>query len=158
MKSATLSMALASSPRLQGGGESGPEPTLPLSLREVSRSWSETQSLFPTSWLLISLGAAMAIIAVAVWLKKRRQRIEHPSAADVWRNFAERLELGFWDRRLLERISRQQRLPSPLTLLVCPTTFDHHAAAFAEELREGRREDVARRLHPLRQRLFDAGP
>ncbi|MFW5682425.1 MAG: hypothetical protein ACOC1G_05410 [Phycisphaeraceae bacterium] len=158
MKSVTLFMALTTSPRLQGGGESGAEPALPMSLREISRSWNDTQSLFPTSWLLISLGSAMAIIAVAVWLKKRRQRIENPSAADVWRSFAERLELGFWDRRLLERISRQQSLPSPLTLFVCPTTFDHHAAAYAQQLREGRRQELARHLQSLRQRLFETAP
>ena len=134
---------------------SGADEQLPLSLEEISRSWAQSQSLFPTSWLLVSLGGAMAIVALAVWLKKRRQRIASPTAADLWRSFAERSGLGLSDRRLLERVSRQQRLPSPLTMLVCPTTFDHHAEQYAEQRGDARREDLRRRLRVLRHRLFD---
>ena len=157
MMSASLHMALASLPRLQEGGGADGEQALPLSLQEISRSWNQTQTLFPLSWLMVSLGAALAIVAVAVWLRKRRQRIDTPSASDLWRSFAERAGLGFRDRRLLERISRQQRLPSPLTLLVCPATFDHHAARYAEQAGTGGPDELRRRVTSLRQRLFETG-
>lgn len=153
----TLHMASASLPRLQEGGGDGAQQTLPLSLREISRSWNQTHTLFPLSWLMVSLGAALAIMAVAVWLRKRRQRIDTPSASDLWRSFAERAGLGFRDRRLLERISRQQRLPSPLTLLVCRATFDHHAARYAEQSGASGPDELRRRVTSLRQRLFETG-
>ena len=64
------------------------------------------------------------------------------------------LNLTAADLWLLYRIARQQRLPTPLTLLMSPATLRHHAGRFTESFGAGRTERVTNHVERVAQRIF----
>lgn len=137
----------------------GIQPGHPASLEKISESWGDSTSLFPTSWLLVALGAALALTALAAWLRHRKKRRDAPPPpAAAWKRLALHVGLSLPQRHLLARVARADRLPSPLTLMTCPATFDHHARRYLERHDPDKARLLDDRLQDVRDRLFAPTP
>lgn len=122
-------------------------------LTEVSRYWNSGSSI-SLHWLLLAAGLILLLIGGASargWWNGRHQR---SSPLAVFNRAAVACDVSLSDRLLLWRISRQQGLPGPLTLMLSPTTLRHHARAFAEARGAAGRGALMRRVARLRRELF----
>ena len=103
--------------------------------------------LLPATILIISL------IVLLVHLRARR-RHQESSPLTTFRELAHVLNLPYLDQWLLIRIARQQKLPTPLTLLLSPNTLTHHAHLYALNKPGYLRQHILRRTQTLQQRIF----
>lgn len=124
-------------------------------LSDVSEAIVTRSDNLPTGWLLVALGLLLSVLgAMATWRwARRRQMVVHHGWWTFSRLAAE-VGLGWRDRWLLWRISRQQQLPNPLTLLFSPATLRHHADRYAGSRSFGRRVIITARVASIRRRLF----
>lgn len=115
----------------------------------------DTGLLFPAE-NLIYIAAGLITVLLAVW-GMRRYRAEQLEAAPLmtFRRIAVKLDLSLSQQWLLVRIARQQALPSPLTMLLSPATFAHHAALYLEHARPSRRHRERITLNAIARLLFD---
>ena len=63
------------------------------------------------------------------------------------------LSLSIADKWMLFRIARYQRLLSPLTLVLTPSTLRHHAVQYATHLPATARLRLMQRVRSLRMRM-----
>lgn len=122
--------------------------------------WPEGPALplAPLVWGMRLVGAAMiAYIGYVAW---RRFEVRlSPLRAFV--RVAGRMGLGWHDRWVLWRAAKVEGLASPLTLLVCAATLEHHAESIIRRGEQvgGAAMKKARRLSggvlAVRRRLFD---
>ena len=127
------------------------------SLVEVSKNAS-SDGLIPIHWLLIAVGGIIVLLcglSIANWWKHRDEHF-HPLL--VFSATAGQVGLGYRYQWALLRIAHRQSLGSPLTLMLSPGTFDHHAKAYLETCLAFRRESVRRQLNQIRAHLFDDSP
>lgn len=124
-------------------------------LSEVSEAFVNRSNEFPTHWLLIGAGLLLSFLglhATFCWAR-RRQMVVHQG----WWTFsrlASEVGLAWQDRWLLWQISRHQRLPNPLTLLLSASTLRHYARRYAENRSHRRRVVIAGRVASMRRQLF----
>lgn len=120
---------------------------------QIRKGWQSGATIDPKP-VLIAVGVLAAVLG-AVWFRKtnklRRQR-NRPIRifSDIVADFG----LTSPDRRLLTRIARQQQLPSPLTLILSPATFDHHVQRHCATLGISSQSRFTQRLQRIRQALF----
>lgn len=126
----------------------------PVRLEEIARYWGDSSTLFPMSWLLVACGLATMLLAIAAYIRWRRRRNDRPRDSDLFHGFTTEAGLTLRERWLLHRVARHRRLPSALTLLACPATFDRHTHAYAAERGDGQGDQLDRRFVGIRQRLF----
>lgn len=120
---------------------------------EISRHFGSGGG-FSFEWLLIAVGLvlfAIGVVSLRTWWKTRHLR---SSPLLVFNRVAAACGLSLGDRVLLWRIARQQALPTPLTLLLSPTTLRHHARAYADARGFAGRAALMQRVATLRRRLF----
>ncbi len=114
-------------------------------------AWANTPAL---PWLLAAIVVVIAAGLTAAYVYNRRQvDATEASPLKLFDELAAELAIAPADRRLLTRISRQQKLPTPLTLLLSPRTMRQHAAAFGQSMRAWRRVRIAKRIATLRRHL-----
>ncbi len=125
-----------------------PEETL----RALREGWVNSPVL---SWLL-PLGALLlaGLLTAAIILHRRQAGNADAGLTRNFTDLTDGLALSYFDRRLLARIARQQKLPTPLTLLLSPRTMRHHAAAYWRPLSGRTQLRVARRIARLRRHLL----
>ena len=119
---------------------------------QISENFNSGELISP-HWLMIAVGAMLLLLSalsIARWWKHRN---EHARPLRVFLTASSMAGLGYADRWLLLLIARRQSLESPLTLMLSPGTFDHHAKAYLSR-RRWRREAVRRRSQSIRESLF----
>lgn len=119
---------------------------------QISENFTSRELISP-HWLLIAVGSMLlllSVLSIARWWKHRH---EHARPLRVFMTASGMAGLGYADRWLLFLIARRQSLESPLTLMLSPGTFDHHAKAYLDS-RRWRREAVHRRAQSIRESLF----
>lgn len=99
------------------------------------------------SVLVIGLSAS----SIIRWVKTRHLR---SAPLMAFHQIASELGVSLSDQWLLHRVASQQLLPSPVTLLLSPATFDHHARSFVAAQPEPARPAADARLQAIRQRIF----
>jgi len=127
------------------------------SIDEIQRHLS-SDGLIPSHWILIAAGAIIVLLtglSIARWWKHRD---EHSHPLLVFSTTAGFAGLSYPEQWALLLLAHQQGLASPLTLMLSPDTFDHHAKAYLESRLTFRREPVRRRLNQIRAHLFDGQP
>lgn len=105
--------------------------------------------------LLLSLACLLmgAALLYGLWLYRHRDR--HPLPQMTYHRLARAMGLSLGQRLRLWRVARRRGLASPITLMLCPATFDHHVEAYRRSrasLRWG-----GGRFDRIRQRLFPGG-
>ncbi len=123
-------------------------------LKDAMRNASDQGSQIPTSWIL-ALGALLVLAFVANWAWNRYQRLAQDLAPRrAFEALAGDLGLGWPDRKFLISVAQQQRLPSPLTLMLSGDTLAYHAAAYAGAQPSISRGLILSRAESIRQKLF----
>ncbi len=134
------------------------QPSPPVTARpsiEDIQSHLSGDGLIPTHWILIAAGAIIVLLtglSIARWWKHRD---EHSHPLLVFSTTAGFAGLSYRQQWALLLLAHQQALASPLTLMMSPGTFDHHAKAYLESRLTFRREPVRRQLNQIRAHLFD---
>ncbi len=126
-------------------------------LTDVSNHFS-SEGVIPTHWLLIAAGAMLLLLSslsIARWWK-HRDEYSHPLW--VYLSVAKLAGLGHRDQWLLLMIARQQSLGSPLTLMLSPNTFEHHAQPYIQGRAAWRRAGLSQRARAIHHALFDDDP
>jgi hypothetical protein len=122
--------------------------------QEVFKGWQNTNQVFPVrtlGFLLFCVLVVLTTLWVRQWIKDRPK---DPTAYAIFRKLARDLNLSLRDQWLLSRISRNQQLPSPITLMLSRQTYDHHAQAYIAQLVDIRRPGVGQRVQSIESRLF----
>ncbi len=107
--------------------------------------WRSLLVIFATLGLIVMIRIGMDL---ANKMKKRAR----PNR--VFDTIADEFGLSGPQKRLLSRISRSQGLPSPITLLLSPTTLNHHADAYFENRGISDADLLREQLAILRIQLF----
>jgi len=106
------------------------------SLKSISDHWGG-EALFPTEMFLVILGIVLVIIAiVSLWNWRKKAKVLQRRSV-LFRDIVAEAELVFWQRWILIYLARREKLDSPLTLLVCPQTFEHHLEHYLDHSRFG---------------------
>jgi len=122
-------------------------------VQEFTKHWSGSELLDMTGIAVVAVGLVCVAGAWVAWRRYRtRDQRSHPGA--VFRHIARRVGLGWFDRRLLTSIAREQQLPSPITLLLSSATFSHHADAHAQDMPTARAARFHARCARLKRSLF----
>lgn len=122
-------------------------------LSKVGEHWgSGGQVQF--EYLLIAIGVVLVALSLVSLHRWWNTRDERPAPTLAFLEVCAAVGLSWGDRLFLWRIARQQRLPSPLTLMLCPITLHHHGKAYAEAVGLANRAARLRRVASLRRRLF----
>lgn len=108
----------------------------------------------PLQWVLIAGGALLMALGVVLMVRWWRGRHQRSKPWAVFQQIAGVAELGVADQWLLVRIARQQRLPTPLTLLLSGRTLRMHGRAFVETQVPWRRVAIMRRIASIRRHVF----
>jgi hypothetical protein len=124
---------------------------------EVARIWRSGSKIpyLSAGEVVLALGGLVLALAVGLWLAERRRlRRERSHPLALFQRLAVEMDLGWSDRWLLIRMARRQGLPSPLTLLLSPATFEYHARAYAQAQRGARAQRRRGRAARLKMKLF----
>ncbi|MCX5661106.1 MAG: hypothetical protein NTW19_15575 [Planctomycetota bacterium] len=124
------------------------------SVREAFRNDGDFTVLFRWVIALFALIVLMlGAVAVQRWIQQRRLASR---PIRVFHSLANDLNVPLGDQWLLVRIAHQQNLPTPLTLLLSPTTLHHHASGFVHTLKPRQQAPTLARVARLRRKLFSA--
>lgn len=131
--------------------ESGPNRNR----RWLIENWSfNADQLLSARTAMTILGLLVALVLV-LWLWRwYRQRAEHTGPIATFQTAAVHFGLNWQDRWLLIRISLQQNLPSPITLMLSSATLEHHAHGYVESVSPKRRQRVLTRIDRISRQLF----
>lgn len=137
-------------------GPRDPLPSLP-SRTEIFEQWKlESGPLFSPAPILVAAGVLLVVIAAMRIVQLRRRHQLRQGVMSIFHHVATQAGLDLQTQWLLVRIARHQSLPSPLTLLVCDATLQHHGRAFLQTLSPARRRRPADRLARLRRLLWES--
>lgn len=126
-------------------------------LSQVSEHFS-SDSMIPTHWLLIAAGGMLLLLSglsIARWYKHRD---EYSNPLLVYLGVSRLVGLSYRDQWLLMRIARNGSLVSPLTLMLSPATFQHHAQPYINTRSTHRQQALKRRTQALHDTLFADDP
>ncbi len=109
---------------------------------------------FPTYGVVLAL-SGLLVILLALWgYKRARQRRMAAGPTIVFHRIANTVGLSLHDQWLLLRISRQQLLPTPITLMLSGSTLEHHARDYIDHLPSRRRETVRTQVKKIGLKIF----
>ena len=109
---------------------------------------------FPTYGVVLAL-SGLLVILLALWgYKRARERRMAAGPTLIFHRIANTVGLTLKDQWLLLRISRQQLLPTPITLMLSGSTLEHHARDFIDHLPSRRRETVRTQIKQIALKIF----
>ena len=102
-------------------------------------------------WTALTVAIALLGLLAVAYFRRTVRRLE-PLA--VFRRIACGLDLSVPQQWRLMHIARQQKLSSPLTLLLSPATFNHHAEHYLQQIKPRRVAPLRTQLDQLRQHIY----
>ena len=111
--------------------------------------------IIPLHGLCLALGV-MVLLLGGLWLWRtiEHQRFDLPVLLVFYR-VARSMSLSLAEQWVLVRITWHESLPSPLTLMCSPATFNFHADRYAQSVSKRTAIHDARHLVSLRIKLFN---
>lgn len=122
-------------------------------VKSISNNFT-SDGLISTHWLFLAAGVVfvfLSTVSLAHWWKHRH---EHSHPWLIFMATARKVGLGLRDQWALYWISHQQKLGSPITLMLSPGTFDHHVKAYLDARLGWRQESLRRRSQSIREHLY----
>ncbi|MCC7147025.1 MAG: hypothetical protein IT443_11320 [Phycisphaeraceae bacterium] len=114
-----------------------------------------TTTVFDPTWVILGIGAIGLILLLVQLVRLFRIRHLHPLPIWTFIRLATSWGIRFADQWLLIRLATRERLPSPLTLVISPTTFRHHALHACQTEPQNQRNRFLLRIQLAQQRIFD---
>ena len=151
-----IPLFLANTQKLAGstGSQSGAAATPSWELmRDAIRNQQPSDSL-GIWWLVLLAGTLVGLLVAARAFRWIRERHLRSKPLRVFHHLANELGLHLADQWLLVRISRQQLLPSPLTLILSSSTLRHHGEQFALTLSSRKQSRVMLHIAGIDAVLF----
>jgi len=139
------------------GGPADPR-VAPVEPREISSYLTQRAVWDGAQPLLLSLACFLlgTGLLYALWLYRHRDR--HPLPHMTFHRLGRAMGLSLGQRLRLWWVARARRLPTPITLMLCPATYDHHVAAYlGRPLAAAEREGAEHGFDLMRRRLFGPG-
>ncbi len=127
----------------------------PVDPGEISKYFNERAMWDGAQPLLLSIACFLmgAGVLYAVWLYRHRDR--HPLPHATFHRLARAMGLSLGQRLRLWWVARRRGLPSPITLMLCPATFDHHVGGYlGRTALPTRQSDTQTGFCLIRQQLF----
>jgi hypothetical protein len=137
--------------------ESPRTPKVPPNVDEMFANWqwiNNSDPLMSPLWAVVVISVLVVGALILQVVKWRRSRNRQDGPLLVFHQIAKQLELDISTQWLLIRVSQQQNLPTPLTLLICDSTFAHHAKAYVKSLPSHRQKMTLNQLSKAHQHLF----
>ncbi|MFG0247973.1 MAG: hypothetical protein ACF8OB_03725 [Phycisphaeraceae bacterium JB051] len=137
--------------------ESPRAPKTPPNVDEIFANWqwiNEADPLMSPIWAVVAMSVILLVMFVLRIIKWRNSRNREDGPLLVFHQIARQLELDITTQWLLIRVAQQQNLATPLTLLICDSTFSHHAKAYVKTLPAQRQQSVLNQLSKTHQHLF----
>ena len=122
-------------------------------LKDISGNLT-SDGLITTHWLFIAAGIVFVLLSTVSIVQWWKHRHEHSHPWLIFMSTARFAGLGFREQWTLFRIAHQQKISSPLTLMLSPGTFDHHVKAHLDTCPGWRREARRRTSQSIRDHLF----
>ena len=113
-----------------------------------------SDSLISSHGLLIAAGLIMLLLSCLSFLQWFKHRHEHSHPWLTFISAANFAGLGLRHQWALFWIARQQKLTSPITLMLAPGTFDQHVQRYLDARPNFRRESMRRTAQNIRELLF----
>jgi len=136
-----------------------PDPrAVPVEPRQISAYFTQRAVWDGVQPLLLSLACFLlgAGVLYGLWLYRHRDR--HPLPHMTFHRLGRAMGLSLGQRLRLWWVARVRRLPTPITLLLCPATYDHHVGVYlGRSMEAAGREGQAHGFHLIRGRLFGSG-
>lgn len=142
---------------LQIALESPRTPKTPPNVDEMFTNWqwiNHSDPLMSPLWAVAAMAIIITVMVVLKIIQWRRSRNRQDGPLLVFHQIAKQLGVDITTQWLLIRVSQQQNLPTPLTLLICDSTFAHHAKSYVKSLPDHRKKPVLDQLSRTRQHLF----
>lgn len=137
--------------------ESPRTPKTPPNVDEIFANWqwiNNADPLMSPLWAVVAMSVIVAVMVVLRIVKWRNSKNRVDGPLLVFHQIAKQLELDITTQWLLIRVAQQQNLPTPLTLLICDSTFAHHAKAYVKSLPDHRQRHILEQLSRAHQHLF----
>ncbi len=132
----------------------------PIAWSRLRQQWHlGADRLMPVTPIVVAVLCLVAALAIMWGWRSGRLPGRRWTRLKVYRRVIGDFGFSGAEKRLLVSIARQQRLPSPLALLLSAATFEHHAQAFGQTVRPQRRGRFDTCVAHIRQVVFgpDAG-
>ena len=122
----------------------------------LQREWVFSGHRLMSIWSFFGAALLLGTVIAGLWAWRRyRAGSIKSTPMMIFHQLARGLGISATDEWLLIRISHHESLPTPLTLLLSPTTFEHHTHAYLNTLPDKRRSRVATQVTGLKRFLFD---
>ncbi|MBL4701923.1 MAG: hypothetical protein JKX85_11765 [Phycisphaeraceae bacterium] len=132
-------------------------PKTPPTNEEIFTNWqwiTDTKPLMSPMWAVIVIGGVLLILVIVKIVERMRNTNRKDGPMLVFHQVAKQMELDISTQWLLIRVSQQQNLPTPLTLLICGSTFVHHSKAYVKSLPSHRQKQSLAQLSKTHRYLF----
>lgn len=137
--------------------ESPRTPKTPPNVDEIFTNWqwiNHSDPLMSPIWAVVAMSVIVFVMLVLRMVKWRRSKNRQDGPLLVFHQIAKQLDLDITTQWLLIRVAQQQNLPTPLTLLICDSTFSHHAKAYVKSMPSHRQQTILGQLSRVHQHLF----
>ena len=132
-------------------------------LREVDPvAWSRLQNEWRLSsdsllslkpFLIAVVISAVVLAAVWMWRNGKLLRLRSGSV-QIFHDVVKGFGLTATDKWLLIRVAHQQDLPSPITLILSESTFEHHTQAYTSSVSSYQRTKIKPKMDRIRHLIF----
>lgn len=126
-------------------------------VRHIVDHWHRGQGHSIALFLVMLSIVMVAFWVLSIWDRFRR-RDTSTRPVTVFSQLAREVGLDWWQRLLLINVARCQRLRSPTTLLLAPSSFRHYTKRYLDRAGPLRRRALSAQFEGIAHHLFDAAP
>ena len=123
--------------------------------RSLQEGWTFSGYPLMSLWSLAAVATVLMLVIIGLWAWRTYYvRPLRSKPMLIFHQIAREARVAPKDEWLLILIARHQALPTPLTLLLSPGTFNHHAHRYLEAVPEKRRLRLTIQVDRLGRFLF----
>lgn len=132
-------------------------PVVPPTNEEMFTNWqwiTDGEPLMSTPWAVAIISIILVFVMILQLIKWRKTKNRQDGPLLVFNQVARKLGLDISTQWFLIRMAQQQNLPTPLTLLICDSTFSYHAKSYVKSLPVNRQKTILNQLKKIHHHLF----
>ena len=132
-------------------------PVAPPSNEEIFANWqwiTDAEPLMSVPWAVVAISFILLIVLTVKLVQWRKAKNRQDGPLLVFNQVARKLGLDISSQWVLIRMAQQQNLPTPLTLLICDSTFSYHAKSYVKSFPPNRQKSILNQLKTVHHHLF----